>query len=79
MRVKFLDDLPRDKLLHCLIGVIGFMVLSWFVSIEITFLLVIFLGIFIEAQQWYFKSGQLEFLDAAATWIGGLIGLGMSL
>ncbi len=79
MRIKFLDDLPRDKLLHCLIGVWVFGAVQYYFGIDAAMIAVFVVGIGIEIQQVILKSGKFEILDMVAVWVGGLMGLGCAL
>ncbi len=81
MRIEFLDNLPQDKLVHGLIGVVfftaAFCFLTWYSSDPVaaliaSFVFSIVLGIGIEVVQKITGWGKFEFMDAVAVWQGAV-------
>lgn len=77
--MKELNKLPKDKLLHCLIGIIVFIVLNFtFYTLENSRLYALIgslvVGISIEVYQKITKTGVYEGRDILATFLGGIFG-----
>lgn len=72
MRIKVLDNIPKDKLLHFAIGCVAFSFLS-FITLTIAIVGTLLLGIGIEIYQKITGSGKFEMLDAIAVWLGGVV------
>jgi hypothetical protein len=65
--------IPRDKVLHVIMGVgavaitlLAVWLAQWQLGAALALVSTAF-GIFYEAQQWYRKEGQVDVLDAIAT------------
>ena len=68
--------IPKDKVMHILMGVgaCAVLVVVHHVSLGLGLLIgCAALGIFYEAQQWYRKEGQVEVMDALATASPGIV------
>lgn len=79
--IKIINNIPKDKLLHCLIGVIIFIFFKFLcqslgnpniLSIALASLL---LGAGIEIYQKVFRTGTFEKTDIVATWAGSCLAL----
>ncbi len=70
-RPNFLDNLPKDKLLHFAIGCVAFAAMMPIVGMMIAGIVTFILGAAIEYYQRYTKTGAFEFMDMVAVWLGG--------
>lgn len=86
MRIRFLDNLPPDKVLHCLLGAVAFLVIYQPLNLFnidhakfIAFGVVLAGGVLLEYLQRWMKTGHFERLDYWAVGIGAGFGFGCSL
>jgi len=71
---NFLDNLPKDKLLHFAIGTVVFSGMSVLGSgMIIAIIATLIIGIGIEIYQKMTGAGAFEYMDAVAVWLGGAV------
>jgi len=68
-----LDRIPRDKLLHFVIGAVVQSLSMLLITPYLALLVTVLVGIGIEVYQKVTKTGKLEVMDAVSVILGGLL------